>query len=123
MYNEVEFSSLKGLTITEVRNTPNDELRFKCSDNCWYKFSHFDCCAYINIIDIDNDFSSLIGHQILLAEELTGNLPPRNSEDESYTWTFYKIFTMHSSVTITVYGSSNGWYSETMQLYKFEGDY
>ncbi len=49
-----------------------------------------------------------------MAEEVTNSEgPPLSEYDESYTWTYYKFATVRGYVTISWYGSSNGYYSET----------
>ena len=75
-------------------------------------------------MDIAGDIDDLIGSPILLAEVVTSfdENPPgvEIPEDyqESFTWTFYKLSTIKGSVTISWYGSSNGYYNESVTFTK-----
>lgn len=67
-------------------------------------------------------FEALIGSPITQAEETTNDkinpvgVPVSEFQEYSFTWTFYKIATIKGYVTILWYGSSNGYYSESVTV-------
>ena len=80
-----------------------------------------DCCEIVEIEDICGDLRSLENTPILNAySETGGNLPPKKDTSalESYTWTFFRIFTAKGTVVIRFYGTSNGYYSEGADFYE-----
>lgn len=113
-----KFEELKGKTLLNV-NVSDNEIIFECTDGAKYKMFHYqDCCEDVHIDDICGDLRSLIGDEILDAREETGNLPKKDEYDESYTWTFYILRTIKDTVTIRWYGTSNGYYSESVDFEK-----
>lgn len=123
MYHpDIEFSSLIGKTLTEVR-VDDDEIVFVADDGTSYKMYHSqDCCESVDIEDITGDLQDLVGSPIIRAEENSNNDTPdselEDRGDESYTWTFYRISTAKGLVVIRWYGSSNGYYSEAVSFCK-----
>lgn len=131
--NRVPFDILLGKTFTSARrekeNNGEEYIVFECEDDKGTIFilcHKSECCENVYIEDICGDLSDLKNSPILLAEEETsrdgkdGSLGPKvinDDNDESYTWTFYKLSTNKGSVTIRWYGSSNGYYSESAYLY------
>jgi len=125
------FSELKGLILSDIQNTGN-EIRYITQDGHVYRQYHDqDCCEIVEVEDICGDLEDLIGYPILEAEEIIhkndtpAELKMENLlkgykdriDDDSFTWTFYKLATIKGSVTIRWYGSSNGCYSETVDIY------
>ncbi len=115
-----KFEDLKGKILqcvaTGVDEEDHDEIFFVVSDSEIYRMYHNqDCCESVVIEDICGELGWLVGSPILLAEERS------NSEDgqdygNSETWTFYEIATLKGAVTIRWHGSSNGYYSETVDF-------
>lgn len=118
--NLVDFSILKGKTIVAIHNDSNEKIVFECENGESFVMMHEqDCCEYVYIESIVGDLNDLLGSEILIAEESSNiDLPPRTEYDESYTWTFYKLATTKGYVDIRWYGESNGYYSESVHLYR-----
>lgn len=119
--NHTDISVLKGKVITEIEGLKKDgdEIYIKTSDGCVYKMYHEqDCCESVWIEDVCGDVEDLIGSPVLVAEKCTnaedlGELP---DSDYSHTWTFYKLATAKGYVDIRWYGTSNGYYSESVDF-------
>jgi len=122
MYSDcVEFSVLKGKTIIGIKKIDQEELQFTCDDGSKYSMYHDqDCCEQVYIEDICGDMNDLLNSPILVAEEVSNrDDKPKYEYDDSYTWTFYKLETAYGFVTIRWYGSSNGYYSESVSFEKY----
>lgn len=117
-------SELLGKVISKIDKL-NDEIVFTLEDGTQYKMYHSqDCCEYVRIEDITGDVDDLIGYPITLAEESTNSTePPAGGSDESYLWTYYRLATVKGYVTIRWFGSSNGYYSESVDFVKLPHDY
>ena len=116
-----EISSLVGKTITAIKGgIGSEELRFECTDGSeWVMYHSQDCCESVSVEDIAGDVADVIGSPIVKAEESTSNENPEGVKPEyqdSFTWTFYKLDTAKGGVTIRWYGSSNGYYSESVDF-------
>jgi hypothetical protein len=119
-YDSESFSSLVGKTLTSVRRDGDEEIHFTTTDGDTYRLYHSqDCCESVTIDDIEGDLQSLVGSPILVAEEVS-NTDSRDPEQEydSFTWTYYKLATIKGHVDIRWFGSSNGYYSESVEFGK-----
>lgn len=119
----VPFSFLTGRQLRSIDGGKgSDQLIFTdYAGNVFRMLHHGDCCECVEIEDICGDFSDVINETILLAEEVeSGENPegfvPDEYEPESFTWTFYKLSTIKGHVTIRWYGTSNGYYSESVSF-------
>ena len=114
-------TELIGKTLTNITND-GEEIRFFDSDGrIWRLYHEQDCCESVTVEDIAGDLDDLIGSPVLEAEEAFSNtrpedLPKVEYPDDSETWTFYKFATVKGRVTIRWYGSSNGYYSESVSF-------
>src|SRR5690606_28589979 len=110
-------------TIAQIKEY-KDKITFHTTDGELYKMHHYqDCCEHVYIEDICGSLDDLIGSPITLAEEVTNaeEDKPLDQWDDSYTWTFYKLATVKGSVTIRWYGTSNGYYSESVDFVLVKG--
>lgn len=125
---EVEFSALIGKTFVRVDAT-DASIEFEDSDGNVYRMDHNqDCCESVRIESIVGDLNDLIASPILMAEMPSSEdegpmVDPEfpNYHDDSFTWTFYKLATIKGYVDIRWYGSSNGYYSESVDFYHVNG--
>lgn len=122
----VPFSILVGKTLTHIHVSPdNDYIQFICNDRTQYKMLHHqDCCESVYVEDINGDLNDLLNTPILRATEDSINngdkdLKPElfnESHGDSITYTFYHLATIKGYVTIRWYGTSNGYYSESVDF-------
>ena len=112
-----QYDALVGVTMKSVaKNADNDEMTFEAEDGRKWKFYHYqDCCESVGIEDINGELEHLVGSPILVAEELV-NCDSGGSYDDSTTWTFYRFATAKGWVVVRWCGSSNGYYSESVDF-------
>lgn len=121
MPQKINISNLVGQTLIRVQ--AGDELiRLETRENRYEMYHQQDCCERVYISDICGDLQDLVGAPILFAEEVfDGN---KGTEKEIYggtsTWTFYKLSTIKGDVTISWFGTSSGYYNESVDLYLVE---
>ena len=127
MRNERHFNELVGLTLSDVAIGAK-EVVFTTADGKRYRLAHGqDCCETVVVEDVIGDVNDLVGSPIIMSDESGSNhrpddLPPLDYPDESQTWTFYKLATVKGYVTIRFYGSSNGYYSESVDFELMEAE-
>ena len=113
-----------GKTFVQVEGSAGDgEMLFRTADGETFLFGHYqNCCESVRIEDICGDIQDLVGEPILMAEEVSGEIPPQDEEYiESQTWTFYKFATRKGYVDVRWLGESNGYYSERVDMWHSEG--
>jgi hypothetical protein len=115
--HRVDASALLGKTITSIDGDKSSEkLMFHFDDGSHAVMLHNQsCCESVEIEDIAGEFDDLIGSPLLQAEESRSE-ELSNDYPESQTWTFYKFATIKGGVTIRWYGTSNGYYSESVDI-------
>lgn len=117
---EKDISDMVGKTFSQV--IANEDSLIFANDTEAYLFFHIqDCCESVTIDDICGELSDLAGTPLVKAEEVSDSFDsdPKEEYDESYTWTFYKFATAKGYVDVRWYGTSNGYYSESVDLCHF----
>jgi hypothetical protein len=116
------FPEMIGSTIERIVQQP-DKLIFHAVDGKVFTFLHHQsCCESVYIEDVTGDLQDLIGTPLVMAEEVSNMDTPKPDPEYaySYTWTFYRYGTNKGSVTVRWLGTSNGYYSESVN---FEVEY
>ena len=102
---------LIGKVCFKVTQIGDDELRFYLNNGKVLTMYHDqECCESVTIEDICGDLYDLCNTPILKAEASI------NDSEEGETWTFYKFATIKGYVDIRWYGTSNGYYSEEVDI-------
>ena len=124
-YEYCKVSKLLGKTLKDIKEN-KDHIEFITDTEDKYLMYHEQsCCECVCIEDICGDLNDLLNSEILEAEDISGEIDMKDicteeeyNEYESVTWTFYKIGTRKGSVTIRWCGTSNGYYSESVDFAK-----
>jgi len=119
----MDIDQLIGETLIKVEGEVSyEQMIFTCASGKRFRMWHdVSCCESVTVEDICGNISDLIGVPILYAEESTSDKNPEGVEvpehqQESFTWTFYRIGTIKGDVNIRWYGESNGCYSEQVEF-------
>jgi hypothetical protein len=113
-----------------VYDTNYDQIIFETREAFYVMGHSLECCEEVFIKEIVGNLKDLLNSKILKAEESTSpaDLDTDLDEDDevcnpggagvySATWTFYKLATIKGYVDISWIGKSNGYYSESVNLY------
>jgi hypothetical protein len=140
MNTYITMQDLIGLTFVKITST-DEEVRFTTDDGDEYLMYHDqDCCENVELEEVVGDITDLLDTPILFARESSDENRDAAEQDlldgeeyvmhklgsslteedpyDSQTWTFYLFSTIKGSVTMRWYGSSNGYYSESVSLKK-----
>lgn len=130
-WQAAQVSDLQGKILHSVEyRKPNEEIHFVTDDGYRFIMHHSqDCCEDVGVEEIVGDLQNLVRTPIVLAEDVSSEAPkvckgynpdPEESwsNNESFTWTFYRFRTIKGDVDIRWYGSSNGYYSERVDIVK-----
>jgi hypothetical protein len=121
----VDVNTLVGKTLVQI-DVDSDEIVFVTSEGERYKMFHEqDCCESVSVDEVVGDWEDLLNSPLTLAEESTNSDDPKIDEEdgysyypESFTWTFYRFATIKGYLNVKWYGTSNGYYSESVSFIK-----
>ena len=116
---DITIDKMLGRTIRSIEGREGDDaLTFRMEDGSTIRMEHQQgCCEQVYLAEVVGDLRDLIGLPLFMAEEVSSEAEPAQDKDDySFTWTFYKLATSRGNVTLRWYGSSNGWYSEDVDL-------
>lgn len=115
LMGSVPIEVLKSKKITKV-TASEEEVLLECSDGSRYKMVHYqDCCEHVHLTNPEEALK-LQDAMVLLASENNPEDKPLNEYDDSYTWTFFTIVTDNGVHILKWYGTSNGYYSESVDF-------
>ncbi len=112
----VDVGEMLGQTFTRVWSD-GDSVGFENDKVRYVLYHQEDCCESVIVEDIIGDLEDLENWPLLISREDHDADGPELDE-ESYTWTFYNFATFKGYVTIRFLGTSNGYYSESVDCRK-----
>lgn len=115
----MDFKNLKGKKIININiNEDKTEITLETEKELFRLYHTQCCCESVWLEDITEDYKEiLINEEILYAEEVISSKieqDDRFTNDDSETWTFYKLATKKGYVDMRWVGGSNGYYSESV---------
>jgi hypothetical protein len=126
----IDPSVVIGITFSKVENL-GDSLRLtthivdehgKLVEGSLRIEHHQDCCEEVTLDEVSGELEWLVDAPITHASlEKSNEGEAKSKYDESFTWSFVKLTTIKGSVDLKFYGTSNGYYSESVDFYIEKG--
>lgn len=117
-WSHPSISAMIGETFESI--TKNEyEILFNGREDVFKMYHEQDCCERVWLEEIIGDLDDLVGAPIITAEEVTNQGDTPDGKDFC-TWTFYNFATIKGYVTLRWCGTSNGYYSERVDLYRYK---
>lgn len=106
-----------GQVIVKIDISDNEILFTMANGVTYLMFHEQDCCESVYVEDFNGDTIDIMFSPVLKAYE-ESNHERDGDYGDSTTWTFYNIYTMKGNVNIRWCGTSNGYYSESVDWVK-----
>lgn len=126
MSPELTLKPLLGKTLATCK-VGNNSVLFTTECGRQFEMTHIqDCCESVTVDGVIGDIDNIIGSPIISAlEEISNNKPEdyeagEYSSEGSETWTKFTIKTEKGSAQIMWFGTSNGYYSESVDFYEIK---
>jgi hypothetical protein len=117
--NNVDISVLVDEEITSIKGLEQYSYVVGITTKSGKVFTFYheqDCCENVSLEDFDGDITHLQNSVILSAEERVSSKDYDDGMEESGTWTFYEIKTTKGDLWMRWLGTSNGYYSESVEV-------
>ncbi len=118
-----KFEDIVGLRVAMVRGLEigSEEIEL-VTDHGPFRMNHDQaCCESVDLAELDGSAEDLVGQVILAAsqenDQSNGAYKEFGDHEGSSTWTFFRITTIKGTVVMRWFGTSNGYYSETPNMY------
>ena len=122
----MQIKELIGEVLTHIdTDEENNEIMLTTKSGRIIKIFHYqNCCEYVSIEDTDGNWHDLIGKVIIEAthDEFEKGEPEPEYPDYSWTRTSLKFVVDDATVISKWIGSSNGYYSETVDIQEITKD-
>lgn len=118
--NYASFKELEGHVIVKIDGVHegSGEVIIITETHRFVMVHNQDCCENVDLYDYEYSLNDdLITATVLEAEESTSDY---EEASESGTWTFYKLKTTKGELWMRWLGTSNGYYSEGVSVYKYD---
>jgi hypothetical protein len=119
--NIADFKDLQGHVIVSIDgvNEGSDEVNIVTTTHRFKMVHDQDCCENVALHDYEHSWGveNYAGATVLEAEESSSDY---EEASESGTWTFYKLKTTKGEIWMRWLGTSNGYYSERVSVYKYD---
>lgn len=118
-YDAVDLSHLVGQTFTKIEpKLSAGEIFFYIGDKKYCMFHQQDCCENVNVEEVEGDYQNIVGTPLISATVDVSDSTDGPGAYESSTRSVYVFSTQKGTVTIKWLGTSNGYYSETVNFYE-----
>ena len=119
-FKELEFKIIKEIKVT--KDSGDDSIVIKFEDGSSLKMYHEqDCCESVWIEDIESN-KNLSDYKGAVVIDMYVTTAENTEASESGTYTFYNLNTSKGSINIRWNGESNGYYSESVNVYVYGSD-